>query len=227
MNAIPLRRDVYYPESDGQPMAETGLHVQAMVDLLSALWTRYEGTPDVYVGGNQFLYYVEGNPRMVVAPDVFVVKGVPSKPPRRIYKLWEERQPPCLVVELTSDSTRKEDLESKKLCYEQMGVEEYLLFDVLGDYLKPSLQGFRLVDGRYRRIEPLFDGSLLSRPLGLRFHADGPNLRLVDAETGEPLVRATDMPTQESRLRAEKERADRMEEELARLRRELEQARGE
>lgn len=54
--------NVYYPESDGQPMAETGLHVQAMVDLLAALWIRYEGTPDVYVAGNQFLYYVEGNP---------------------------------------------------------------------------------------------------------------------------------------------------------------------
>lgn len=206
MNAIPLRRDVYYPESDGQPMAETGLHVQAMVDLLAALWTRYEGTPDVYVAGNQFLYYVDGNPRIVVAPDVFVVRGVPSKPPRRIYKLWEEGQPPCLVVELTSDSTRDEDVDNKKLCYERMGVEEYLLFDVLGDYLKPPLQGYRLVDGRYRRIEPEADGSLLSRTLGLRFHADGPNLRLVDAETGDPLVRATD---------------------LARLQRELKQARGE
>ena len=28
------------------------------------------------VGGDNFIYYVEGNPRMVVAPDCYVVIGV-------------------------------------------------------------------------------------------------------------------------------------------------------
>ena len=51
------------------------------------------------------LYYVEGNPSACVAPDVFVVKGVP-KQERRIYKLWEELQPPTVVFEITSRGPR-------------------------------------------------------------------------------------------------------------------------
>ena len=48
MNAIPLQRDdVYYPESDGQPMAETDLHRNEMYDLIHALRRRYRDVPDV------------------------------------------------------------------------------------------------------------------------------------------------------------------------------------
>src|SRR5215218_6188998 len=128
MSAIPLQRDIYYPESDGQPMAETDLHRDEMFDLIQALKRRYRGVPDVYVSGNLFFYYIKGDPRAVVAPDVFLVKGV-EKRPRRTYKLWEEGRVPSLVIELTSDSTRDEDLSRKKLCYERLGVEEYFLHD--------------------------------------------------------------------------------------------------
>ncbi len=37
MKAIPLQRDVYYPESDGQPMAETDLHRDEMFDLIQPI----------------------------------------------------------------------------------------------------------------------------------------------------------------------------------------------
>lgn len=39
-----------------------------------------------YVAGNLFVYYEEGDPTQVVAPDVFVVKGVPRQK-RRTYKV--------------------------------------------------------------------------------------------------------------------------------------------
>ena len=48
---------------------------------------------DVYVSGNLLLYYREGDPRAVVAPDVFVVLGV-SNADRSSYRLWEERKGP-------------------------------------------------------------------------------------------------------------------------------------
>ena len=44
---------------------------------------------EVYVSANSFLYYERGNPRAVVAPDVFVVLGVPSHL-RDSYLLWKE-----------------------------------------------------------------------------------------------------------------------------------------
>src|SRR5436305_6900371 len=92
MAAIPLRRDdVIYPESDGQPMAETDLHREEMVDLIAGLQRRYRPAPDVYVAGNLFFYYRQGDPRSVVAPDVFLVQGVP-KGRRRVYKLRSEER---------------------------------------------------------------------------------------------------------------------------------------
>jgi len=188
MTAIPFIKPVHYPESDGKPMAETDVHRREMFDLIGTLDDRFRDAPDVYVAGNLFLYYAEGNPRKVVAPDVFVVKGVP-KGNRRIYKLWEERHAPCLVIELTSDSTRQEDLEAKKECYARLGVEEYFLHDPLGDYLEPPLQGLRLEEGRYRQIVPAPDGSLEIRTLGLRIRKEGEQSRLIDAATGESLLR--------------------------------------
>jgi Uma2 family endonuclease len=228
MTAIPLQRDVEYPESDGQPMAESDLHRDEMIDLIKALQRRYRDEPDVYVTGNLFLYYRQGDPRAVVAPDVFLVRGVPKRK-RRIYKLWEEGRSPVLVIEVTSDSTRKDDLVRKKGCYEWLGVEEYFLHDPLGEYLDPRLQGHRLAEGRYRPIPPDPDGSLTSRTTGLILKADGALLRLIDAETGEVLPQVDE---QAERLRLAEERAEReaaarraAEEELARLRRALAQTR--
>jgi Uma2 family endonuclease len=242
MAAIPLKHDdVYYPESDGQPMAETDLHREVMTDLINGLKRRYAQRPDVYVGGNLFFYDVQGNPRSSFSPDVLLVKGVPSGR-RRVFKLWEEGKVPCLVFEITSDSTHRED-ESKKERYQRLGVEELVLFDPLGDYLAPQLQGYRLDNGVYRPINPNPDGSLFSRTTDLFLRVDGSKLRLVDAVTGEELpwdeeieprlteraVRAEERATREAEARrAAEERAARdaearraAEEEIARLRREL------
>jgi Uma2 family endonuclease len=231
MAAIPLQRDVYYPESDGKPMAETDLHRNEMFDLIKALDRRYRDEPDVYVSGNLFFYYVKGDPRAVVAPDVFLVKGV-EKRERGTYKLWEEGRVPSLVIELTSDSSQDEDLSKKKPCYERLGIEEYFLHDPFRDYLDPTLQGFRLVNGRYQPIMPEPDGSLRSRTTGLLLRTEGKRLRLVDAATGEPLLwdeeRDAALQQEQAVRRAAEERADleasarrALEEELQRLRREL------
>ena len=188
MNAIPLRRDVHYPESDGQPMGESELHQQEMIYLIEALRDHFRATADVYVAGNLFLYYREGDPQAVVAPDLFVVQGV-RKHKRRTYKLWQEGKAPCLVVEVTSESSREDDLGKRMRVYERLGVEEYFLFDPQGDYLSPRLQGYRLVSGRYRRAEPSADGSLHSRATGITLVVVGEEIRLCDSATGEPILR--------------------------------------
>lgn len=224
MAAIPLQRDIHYPESDGEPMAETEIHLDVTIDLIQGLRRRYRDVPDVYVVGDMFLYYVQGDPRAVVSPDVFLVRGVPKTPRRRVYKLWEEGEAPSLVIEVTSDNTSDEDTGKKKAVYERLGVEEYILFDPLGDYLKPPLQGYRLAEGRYRPIPAEPDGSLRSLVTGLilRPEADS-RLRMVDAETGELILSDAEL---EDFRRAAEERADReaaarqaLEAELARLRR--------
>ena len=194
-----------YPESDGEPMAETDLHRDEMVALIEGLKGRYETRSDVYVAGNLFLYYAEGSPSAVFAPDAFVVFGVPKRQ-RRVYKLWEEGRVPDFVLEVSSKKTSTEDEGNKMVLCRRLGVREYFLFDPEGDYFDPRLQGYRLVAGQYRSVAPGPDGSVASETLDLRFRVEGECLRAIDATTGEPLLR----PDEERRARrsAERERED-------------------
>ena len=219
MAAIPLRRDeIHYPESDGKPMGETGIHVEETMYLIEALKDRLREVPDAYVGGDMFLYYVQGQPRYVVCPDVFVALGV-SSGQRRIYKLWEEGCPPALIIEVTSAETRNEDLDRKKELYERLGVQEYLLYDPLGEYLKPPLRGFQSINGKYEPLAPGMDGSLKSPLLGLTFRLEGSRIRLLDTATGEPILRNDEVRELARRAEAAEEKATRLQAELERLRR--------
>jgi hypothetical protein len=127
---------------------------------------------------------------------------------------------PSLVIEITSDSTRDEDVSKKKLCYERLGIEEYFLHDPYGDYLDPRLQGYRLGMNRFQRILPEADGSLRSFTTGLLLRAEGTSLRLLDAHSGEPLLTGDEEIARESTARqAAEKRAAALEAELERLRR--------
>src|SRR5712692_4479989 len=148
--------EVIYPESDGKPMAETDVHRDWMVRIIELLKFFFLGK-HVYVSGNLLIYYVEGDPKKSVAPDVFVVKN--SDPGRRrIFKIWEEGIGPVFVMEVTSKKTRRQDLGAKKELYAQLKVAEYFLYDPLAEWLKPALQGYRLVNGDYVLLDPGHDG---------------------------------------------------------------------
>src|SRR5271154_5945563 len=86
--------EVFYPESDGQPMGETDWHVGALMLLRAGLLEFFENQVDVYVGTDLFLYYVEGDPSKNTAPDAMVVKEV-GKHNRRTFKTWLEQAVPC------------------------------------------------------------------------------------------------------------------------------------
>jgi Uma2 family endonuclease len=239
MSAVPIAafERIEYPERDGKPIAESDVHRRELSAILFMLDEYFKADPDVYVSGNLMLYYEQGNPSAVVSPDVFVVKGVPKKE-RRTYKLWEEGQPPAIVFEITSRSTRLEDKGMKRELFAELGVREYILFDPLAEYLKPPLQGLVLRGDEYVALEPGADGSLVSRELGLRLYRDGSYLRLIDLATGQALLRAPELEaarrTAEERARSAdtarrtaEERARSAEEELEQLRAELARLRGQ
>jgi Uma2 family endonuclease len=227
------RPEVEYPTSDGKPMAETDRHRDLAVYVIEALKARYRDDPDVYISGNNFLYYEEDNPRACVSPDVYVVFGVPMRQ-RDCYKAWEEGgRLPDVVFEFTSRRTRREDTQTKRPRYEQLlRVPEYFLFDPTGDYLQPRLQGFRLEEGRYAPLE-LVEGRLFSPRLGLELVQQGQDLRLYDPDRGEWLLTPSELEqahrTERERAEAERQRAEAearareaVEAENARLRAELE-----
>ena len=197
MSQTGLPHDVVeYPCSDGQPMAETDLHAMCMVYVTCALrrWFERRGQEDVYVGSNNFLYYERGNPRAVVAPDVYVVVGAPAYL-RDTYLLWNEPKGPDFVLEVTSASTRSADERRKRGIYAALGVSEYFLYDPRAEYLTPPLQGFRLRGGAYRPLPALTllperSVAVHSEVLGLelRDEREARMVRLHDPESGQNLL---------------------------------------
>jgi Uma2 family endonuclease len=219
MAGIPAKtEDLDYPTSDGKPMAETDWHRDLMMVLIQTLGAFYAADPSVYVSGNLLVFYEPGNRRRHLSPDVFVVKGV-GKRQRPNYLIWEEDKGPEVVIELTSRTTREEDIEDKYELYQDtLRVPEYFLFDPLGEYLRPPLEGYRLRRGRYEAIKPVA-GRLPSKVLGLHLEGNGRDLRLYDPTTKQWL------PTPEEALQHAKEARRQAEAEVERLRRELDELR--
>lgn len=192
-----------YPESDGEPMAETDVHYRLITDLRFELEQFFRDESDVYVSGNILLYYVEGNPKKRVAPDVFVARGV-RKGARRVYKLWDEGRAPEVVFEVSSRQTWREDLNTKWRLYEDLGVKEYFIFDPEYDYLVEPLIAWRLESGRYEAVE-VADGAVKSETLNLELVNTGETLRLRSPTTRQFLRTPLELAEEADRLRLEVE----------------------
>ena len=177
-----------YPDSDGLPMAENDEHCRAILSIRGPLEVRFHGSSDTYVTGDLLLYYKEGE-RKSVAPDVMVVRGVPTGP-RRTYLLWEEGKPPDFVAEVSSPSSRSYDRTSKRALYAKLGVREYFLFDPV--YEEPghdgALQGYRLWGSESVEMGPGGGAELRSEVLGLSLRPEGKRVRLRDLATGQDLL---------------------------------------
>jgi Uma2 family endonuclease len=184
---------VRYPTRDGKPMAESDVHRENLHHLLQALGRHFADELTTYVSGNLMMFYVPGDTRRFASPDVFVVRGVPNHL-RENYLVWEEKAPD-LVVEFTSPSTRRDDLGRKFTLYRDLlRVREYFLFDPLEEYLRPSLQGHRLIGDEYVPIGAIA-GRLPSEVLGLHLERGGHYLRLYNPETGLWLPMAEEIST--------------------------------
>ena len=197
----------HYPESDGEPVAESSFQYVPLTYATSALSAHFSEMPGVFVAGNMFIYFVEGNPAMNVAPDVFLIPNL-DKRLRTSYFMWLEGQVPSFIMEVTSNSTWRDDVGRKRNLYESWGVSEYWLYDPTEETrLTPLLQGLRLVDGAYEPIEIAFDGESyrgVSSMLGLELHARKDWFRFFNPRTGEYLRNLEE--SEAARLSAERER---------------------
>jgi Uma2 family endonuclease len=204
--------DDIYPCSDGKPMGETDAHVALIAESLLMLRAFFADRPAVYIAGNNFLYFEEGNPNARVSPDTYVVFGAEMRL-RRTYKTWEEGgRAPSVVIEYTSRDTRKEDNVKKFALYERLGVSEYIQFDPSEfKRRRVRLKDWRLTDGKYREI-PLtgekFSGCIFSEQLELELVQQDDTLRFFNPKTGEFLRTPLEA---ELERREEKQRAERAE----------------
>jgi hypothetical protein len=188
-------------------VAESDFQLKPLIYAVETLRGYFQARDDVYVSGNLFIYYEEGNPKAVVAPDVFVVIGA-AKRDRTSYFLWQEPKGPDFVLEITSKSTRSEDQGAKRGIYAFLGVREYVLYDPTGDYLEPPLQGFQLVGDQYQRLPAtaLAAGGLAlhSAVLGLEVRCMPDRLRFYDPATGQTLL--SHQEAEQARQQAEQAR---------------------
>jgi Uma2 family endonuclease len=194
-----------YPTTDRRIMSETEWHLRVMHGVIFTLKRHFEPDPNVYVTGDMLVFWKPNDRRTHLSPDVFAVRGVRKDGERPNYLVWEERKFPELVIEITSETTRKNDLGNKLELYrDEWKVKEYFLFDPHEDYLEPSMQGFRLVDGDFVRIREKA-GRLPSRVLGLHLERSGSELRFWNPSTDQWILTDREWAEQERRT-AEQER---------------------
>jgi Uma2 family endonuclease len=174
-------KDIFYPSSDGEPLAETSVHVDAIINAVVVL-RQYLAQQQAIVLADQFLYYAQGFPRLRVAPDIMVIFDVPPGP-RDNYKTWEEGSVPAVIFEMTSEGTRNQDQDDKKKLYEQLEVKEYWLFDPKGEWIAEQLRGYRFNGEQYVLIT---DGR--SEPLKLRLQLEDTLIGFYREDTGEKLL---------------------------------------
>ncbi len=192
-------------------MAETPLHVDAVLYALATLRNWFASHICVQVGANMFVYYQEGDTTKRLTPDLFVVRGLEALP-ERSYKLWEAGRPPTFVLEVASPSTEERDRGEKQALYASMGVAEYWRFAPTGFLKDPEGARARLAGGvlhglGYVPLESAPDGSIRSEVLGLDVRVDEhPEtchlLRFRDPETGQDLLTFREL--QEAQIEAER-----------------------
>ncbi|MEH2079165.1 MAG: Uma2 family endonuclease [Nostoc sp.] len=178
---VSVESEIFYPSADGQPVAETYDHLYALLTTLEVL-KQYLANRQATVLGNQFLYYAQGFPKLWVAPDVMVIFDV-APGGRDNYKVWEEGQVPTVIFEMTYFRTKGQDEIFKKTLYEQLGVNEYWLFDPKSEWVEQQLRGYRLRGEIYEAIQ---DGR--SEPLQLRLVVEGRLIGFYREDTGEKLL---------------------------------------
>jgi hypothetical protein len=119
--------------------------------------------------------------------------------------LWQEPKAPDFILEITSYSTWRKDVEDNPTLYASLGVQEYFQYDPTRDYLIPPLQGQTLIGKQYQPlpVQTRADGTLVisSTVLGLELHLRDDVLHFFDPATGQYLLNYQE--AQEARQAAE------------------------
>ncbi len=154
------------PYSDGIPL-ETPWHRDGMMLMMDQVDYQLQGRKDYFVGGDMFVHFsLKKDKRSDFrGPDLFVVFDVPKDKRRKSWVVWEEDwHYPDIVVELLSESTASIDRNEKFELYQDVWkTTEYYLFD----FDSMLAEGWRLIDGKYRAIEPDSSGRIECKQLGM------------------------------------------------------------
>ncbi|MDJ1181351.1 Uma2 family endonuclease [Roseofilum sp. BLCC_M91] len=145
---LPSAKDL--PDSDETPVDNElqDLIPGLLKAMLALIWPE---RMDWFFGVDMGIYHHPEKPAIV--PDGFLSIGVPriiDSNLRLSYVLWEEQKPPTFVLEVVSQTRRKEYTE-KKAEYAQLGISYYAIYNPLRKR-KPRLEVYQLQGGEYEQI---------------------------------------------------------------------------
>jgi Uma2 family endonuclease len=174
--------EIIYPDSDGKPMADNTKQFELIVEIKKGLDLLYINEPNVFIAGDLFWYPVQGQSKIVTAPDVMAVFGRP-KGDRGSYRQWEEDNiAPQVVFEILSPSNDRIEMSKKLLFFDRHKVEEYYLYDPetnlldiwirTNEGLEPIAQSDNWISPRLRVRFDTSTGRLqLYKPDGSKFYS--------------------------------------------------------
>jgi len=172
---------------------------------------RGRGEP-TFVGADQFVYWVKHRPQKVVAPDVYVLPGVEREARIPCLKTWESGIVPSFVLEIVSPNSVDKDYREAPTRYEELGVEELVIFDP--DYRRGRdrlrFQVYRKLRSGFEQVAASNVDRVHSRVLGCWIravgHGERVRLRLATGERGGMIV-PTEIEAESARAAAESARA--------------------
>jgi Uma2 family endonuclease len=194
-----LQTEIYYPDSDGQPMANNTLHAEYITTTKYGIESVFAEWDDVFVAMDLFWYPVQGKPKTVLAPDVMVALGRP-KGARKSYKQWQENNvAPQIVFEFLSESNTTSEMTRKATFFERYGVQEYYMYDIE----RKILSGFVRYQEEDDALEEIADMNDWKSPrLGIRFDMSSGELQLYKPD-GEPFLSFEELNAELSDTRSE------------------------
>ncbi len=207
--------EIFYPESDGKPMADNTRQYLWIVLIKEGLEWLFQEDLAVFIAADLLWYPVQGSNRIAAAPDVLVAIGRPKKH-RGSYQQWQEGDvAPQVVFEVRSPGNRQTEMDEKLTFYDRYGVEEYYLYDPD----RNDFSGWLRTGTQLAVINPLHDW--VSPRLGIRFDLSGEELQIIRpdgerftsyVEIAQRLTQAQQRANQEQqRANQEQQRADQAE----------------
>jgi Uma2 family endonuclease len=191
--------EIYYPDSDGQPMANNTEHFEYIASTKYGLESVFQHRDDVFVAADLFWYPVKGKPKTVLAPDVMVALGRP-KGERKSYKQWEEDNiAPQVVFEFLSDANTTSEMTHKAAFFERYGVQEYYIYDLERKQLSGLIR-YQEQDDALEVIADMEDW--VSPRLGIRFSVSSGALQLYKPD-GTPFLSYMELNDELSETRSE------------------------
>lgn len=209
---------VHYPASDNMGEHELQRLIMEVLRPLIERWLRSRGVT-AHAGADTFFYYVKGDPTHRIAPDIYVLEGVPQDEIVASWKMWELGRAPSFALEIVSGDALK-DYDDVPAVLGRLGTRELVLFDPearAGSKRRARWTVFRRRERGFLREVQTFDDRVRSEVLGawLRVVGSGASrrIRLALDPNGDALF-----ATEVEEARREIEDAQR---EIERLRKEL------